>query len=491
MNSAIAQSTKEQDVSLIVLVLSIGAGFFMSTFDITATFLLLDTIKEDFIIQQNQLLWVTLTYLMIILFFTVFSGDLGDYYGSKMIFQIGVGIFSLGCILCFFSNSIVFFIFSRVILAIGVSSILSNGTAILTHYTSKGNRGTVFGSIFSLLGISILIGGVLSYFLTTRFGWNSIFLINIPIGILCFFLVQILIPKFSEISFEKRKKRDWIVDIAFAFFLTTFTFSLSVAVESELNRGFIWAGILFLISLGGVAYFVFVRKTRLNPVVGRRIRKNKRISRGIITAAIAAFGAIALVNLIPFYLQEMLGVANIFQVYLIMSCIPIGIAFSVVISGRLSEFLNARILILIGFSGITVSFLILISTIQINSPIWILILVSSLMGVFTGTIFSPNQKSIMAASAKDKLGVVGALSMVAIVVGIMLSTAFSSIISLLTERILEKRTGLGIEHPPNYLVSMRVIFVIFLIFVIIGAIYSFTRGVENMDNNINSTSGEK
>ena len=491
MNSVINQTTMEKEVSLIVLVLSMGAGFFMSTFDITAMFLLLETIKEDLNIQQNQLQWVTLTYLMIILFFTVFSGDLGDYYGGKMIFQIGVGIFTLGSLLCFFSNSIVFFIFSRIILAIGVSSILSNGMAILTHYTSKGKRGSVFGSIFSIMGLSILVGGVLAYFLTARFGWNSIFLINIPIGILCFFLVRYFIPKFSEISFEKRKKRDWIVDITFAIFLTTFTFSLSVAVESELNRGFIWAGILFLISLGGVVYFVIVRRTRLNPVVGRSIRKDKKISRGIITAALTAFGAIGLVNLFPFYLQEILGVANIFQVYLIMSGLPIGIAISVVISGRLSDFIDARILILIGLSGIAVSFLILIFTIQVSSPLWILILVSSLIGIFTGTIITTNQKSTMAASSKEKLGVVGALSMVAIVVGMILSTAFSSLISLLIDRILEKRTGLGIEHPANYLISMRVIFVIFLIFVIFGAIYSFTRGADNIVNNNYSASEEK
>ena len=166
MNSEAAQISNEKEVNLVVLILSVGFGFFMTTFDITATFLLLDTIKEDLNIQQNQLQWVTLTYLMIILFFTVFSGDLGDYYGSKMISQIGVGIFILGSLLCFFSNSIVFFIFSRIILAIGVSSILSNGMAILTHYTSKGNRGSVFGSIFSIMGFSILVGGVLAYFLT-------------------------------------------------------------------------------------------------------------------------------------------------------------------------------------------------------------------------------------------------------------------------------------------------------------------------------------
>ncbi len=487
MNSEVAQNTKETKINPIVLVLSVGLSFFLTSFDITSTFLLLEKIKDDFLIEQDQLQWVTLTYLMILLFFTVFTGDLGDYYGGKLIFQIGLGLFMLGSILCFFSNSIIFLIFSRTVLAIGVASILSNGMAILTVFTSKKNRGTTFGLVFFLIGISVLVGSVISYFLTARFGWNSIFLINAPIAILCFVLVHFFIPKYSEISFEKRKKRDWIIDVFYVVILLTFAFSFSATIDVELNQGYLWAGILFIISLGGVTAFVIIRRTRLNPVIGRKIRKNKQISGGVVTAGIAAASCIILVITFPFFLKEILGIDSILQVYSIISGLPVGIAIAVMISGKLSDVIEKRILTLAGLAGIAATFIVLISTIRIASPIWIIVLISTLMGVFAGLVFSPNQKSIMEASAKEKYGVVGALSMLALVGGIVLSIAISAIVSLVTERSLENKTGFGLEHPPNYVVSIQAIAVVFLIIVILGIMYSlFTGRKHSGENNVSA-----
>ena len=224
----------ENEISLVVLVLTVGSGIFMTTLDTSVIVLLLDTIKDDYNIQQNHIQWVILVYLMVMMAFTVLTGDLGDKYGYKLLFQIGIGILILGCILCFFSNSFAFLIISRVIVSIGVSSIISNGMAILTHFTTTDNRGSIIGFTNLLIGLSVLIGVVLASVLMEKFSWNSTFLINIPIGIVSLISVKICVPK---ITIESKKQRtDWMGAFAFAFFLSLLILSFSIFVDLKMNR---------------------------------------------------------------------------------------------------------------------------------------------------------------------------------------------------------------------------------------------------------------
>jgi hypothetical protein len=84
----------------------------------------------------------------------------------------------------------------------------------------------------------------------------------------------------------------------------------------------------------------------------------------------------------------------------------------------------------------------------------------------------------MTAAPKEKLGVVGALSRLSMSVGISLGTALSACLFVLSGNILERRTGLGIDHPPHYVTSLRVEYIIFCIIVLLAALYSYSRGPE-------------
>ena len=467
----------ENKINLITLVLSVGSGIFMTTLDTSVIVLLLDTIKNDFSSQHNQIQWVILIYLMVMLAFVVLTGDLGDKYGSKLLFQIGVGILFVGSILCFFSNSLVFLLISRVIVAIGVSSIISNGMAILTHFSTTENRGTILGFTNMLIGLSVLIGVVLASILMEKFGWNSTFLINIPIGIIAIISVHYCVPKI-EIK-AKKKKTDWIGAFVFAIFLSLLILSLSIFVDLKIDRGFLWAGIILLGSFIFLGLFIFIEMKTQNPFIQLELLKDKKISVGIFSTIIAELGMIVIIYQYPFYLQEIQGMDNIMLVGLTIAGLPIAMPILAVIAGKLSDKIDARIISSIGLVGMSLTFLILIFVIEIDTPIWILVLGAVLMGATYGTFMTPNSNSIMTAAPKDKLGVVGALTRLTMTIGISLGTALSACLFVLIGNIMENRTGLGIEHPPNYIISLRIEFIIFCIVVLLGAIYSYTRGPEN------------
>ncbi|NPD88185.1 MAG: MFS transporter [Asgard group archaeon] len=469
---------KERDsrISLVVLVLSVGSGIFITTLDTSVIVLLLDTIKDDFGIQQNEVQWVILVYLMVMIAFTVIAGNLGDKFGHKLLFQIGLGILILGCILCFFSNSFVFLIMSRVIVSIGVSSIISNGMAILTYFTTTDNRGSIIGYTNLLIGLSVLIGVVLASVLKDKFGWNSTFLISIPIGIMSLISVQLCIPK---ITIESEKKgADWMGAFAFAIFLSLLILSFSFFVELQINRYLLWAGIFLLLSFVFFGVFILIENKTGNPFIDLKLIKNKKIAVGIITTIVAEWGMIVIVYQYPFYLQDIQGMDNIMLVGLTIAGLPVSMPILAVIAGKISDKIDARIISTIGLVGMSLTFLILIFIIRVDTPIWLLVLVSVLMGSTYGIFMTPNNNSVMTAAPKDKLGVVGALTRLAMSVGISLGTALSACLFVLSGNILEKRTGLGIEHPPHYIISLRVEFIIFSIIILLAAFYSYSRGPE-------------
>ena len=481
MNPKINSSTEYTKVSFFILVLSVGFGFIMIFSDITATFFLLESIRTDLILQQKQIQWITLIYVVIFLAFAIFSGDLGDSYGHKMIFKIGVLVFVLGSFLCLFSNSIIFLLLARVILAIGVSFILPTGIVILTHFTSEEKRSVSYGAIYSIIGLSIIIGAVLAYVITLYINWNYFYLINIPIGISCFLLVHFYIPKFSDLTYEKRTRTAWWADLIFAFFSATFFFSISIFIDLDTNQGALWPGILLIISSFFVLYFAFTRRTRLIPIVGRGLRRNNQIFTSIIAAAISVFGFIGLILTIPDFLIEIQEKGNIIHVSKIMVGLPIGMTVSAMITGIVSTKIKNRLLQIIGLIGISATLLISSFTIELSSSIWVPILISIFTGIFTGILLPVNNDSLMNGATREKFGVVSSLGLIAIVIGMILSFILSSFITLFTNIIMENRTGQGIEFPQTYIISMQTHYIIFGIIILLGTVYLYFKGKEKKE----------
>jgi MFS family permease len=478
VNQKINSGEEGTRVNLLLLVFSIGSGFFISFSDITATFLLIESIKLDLILLQEQVQWITLTYLVIFISFIIFSGDLGDNYGHKLIFQIGIAIVVLGSLLCYFSNSIIFLILSRVIVSIGVSFILPTGIGILTHYTSKEKRSISYGAIYSIIGLAIITGAALALVIPFHIDWNYYYLVNVPIGILCFSFVHFFIPKFAGFSYEKRIRTAWWADIIFALSLAMFFFCLGLFIDLETNQGAIWPGILFIISSFFVLYFAFTRRTRLVPIIGRGLTRNKKISTGVVTVAVSVFGFMGLMVTIPEYLLQILEVGTFIQVGKIMLGLPIGMIFSALTVGKLASENRRNILNLVSLSGLSITLLVASFTIKIGSSIWVPVLISLFTGILTGSFLPTANVSVMKGAVREKFGVVSSLFFISMVFGMTLSSIFSSFITLFTNIIMENRTGIGLENPQNLVISLQTHYIIFGIIILLGALYLYFRSKE-------------
>jgi MFS family permease len=326
-------------IRLGVLVSAIGIGIFMSTLDATIVVIVLEKIKSFYDVTSNKVQWIILAYLLIIMALTIIAGDLGDKFGNKLVFQIGMVLFSLGSAFCFmaayipllyirspfegfafffsadmssftinsFSNlssasissALWWMVLARVVQALGATGMTANGMAIITRFTTKKNRGTAVGINNLLISISVVIGPVFGAIISDYFHWGGVFLINVPLGLIGFIWVQRTIPKAPPI--KKEKKADYVGSILFALFLTTLILSFTIFVDIDVEDAKMWAGISLLFSIMIFPVFILWERRATNPLIDLSMLKNRKISIGLFTAIMKHQGYIVIIYLINLY----------------------------------------------------------------------------------------------------------------------------------------------------------------------------------------------
>jgi EmrB/QacA subfamily drug resistance transporter len=179
-------------VALYVLCL----GTLMIVLDVTIVGVALPSIKADLGFSSNSIAWVVNAYLLTFGGCLLLGGRLGDLYGHRRLFLIGLGVFTLASLACGLSNSQGLLIAARAVQGLGgaVVSAVSFGL-VMTLFTQPGERAKAMGIAgFVASGggsIGVLLGGVL----TGTLSWHWIFLVNVPIGILVFILSLRLLPE--------------------------------------------------------------------------------------------------------------------------------------------------------------------------------------------------------------------------------------------------------------------------------------------------------
>ncbi|MHA1344856.1 MAG: MFS transporter [Candidatus Heimdallarchaeaceae archaeon] len=469
-------------VPIIKLVSSIGIGTFMATLDASIVFIITNRIKEFYGVTPNTVQWIVLAYLLVMMAFTVIAGDLGDKYGNKLVFQIGMVIFALGSLLCylalkFFVSSILWLIFARIIQAFGATGIVSNGMALVTLFTTKKNRGTAVGFNNLLISISVILGPVLGAVISQYWEIGGVFLINVPIGIVGFIMVHLNIPKTKPL--EGGRKADYVGSILLALFLSSLILSASFFVDIELANSNIWAVVCLVISILLVPVFLLWEKRAPKPLIDFKLIKNRKISIGLFTAITKHQGYIVIIYQINLFLLSLAIVQNEIQAGLIIAGLPVGMAIFAAISGKLSNTVDARYLCTIAMFCVTVCLGILAIFISPSAPTWLYGVISTIIGICIGLFQSPNANSIMSATQKEKLGIssglLGLTTSIAINLGIALSTAILTFVTSYLFNI----NGIDPYAPSNYATGLKWVFAIFAVITAVGAILSYFRGPED------------
>src|SRR5579871_1024484 len=288
-------------------------GLFMALLDVTIVNVALPTIGNDLHASFSDLQWVINAYALTLAVLLVTAGRLGDIFGRKRLFMIGLGMFSLGSLICAISGGISIGSFShiqvliaaRAFQGIGGSIMLPLALAIIAATFHGRERSLAIGIYGGVTGLATAIGPVIGGLLVSKVSWQSIFFLNVPIGVVGIALCAWAVTE----SYDTHAPRS--VDVFGLVTLTISLFCLVLALiqGNDADKGWTSPYILTLFAVSVVAMVVFiVGELRLRyPMVDPRLFKNASFSGAAIVAFTLSAGLFALFFFLTLYLQNYLG----------------------------------------------------------------------------------------------------------------------------------------------------------------------------------------
>src|SRR6478752_1871495 len=181
-------------------------GFFMILVDTTIVSVATPAIISDLHADVNSVVWVTSAYLLAYAVLVLITGRLGDRYGPKNLYLLGLTVFTLASLWCGFTTTIEMLILARVVQGVGAALLTPQTMSVITRIFPADRRGQAMALWGATAGVATLVGPILGGILVDAFGWEWIFFINIPVGVVGFVLAVRWVPKLDI----RMHKFDWL-----------------------------------------------------------------------------------------------------------------------------------------------------------------------------------------------------------------------------------------------------------------------------------------
>lgn len=416
--------------SIIIPLLAIIAGVFMVILDATAMNVALSSLVHDFDSPLSTLQWAVTGYMLAQAAVIPLSGWLSDRFGAKNIFLISVCLFTLGSILCATPNSAEWLIVFRVIQGLGGGCVLPVAMA----YVYKLSPPSKVGAIMGMMGVPILfapaIGPVLSGWLVEYHSWRWIFLINIPVGLICLLIGLRRLP-----SGERSKGS--AIDVP-GIILGPLAFAALSYGVSEGAHGWTSAKTLTGLIVGGIALVLFViaeLRTK-TPLLELRVFRSGDFSVGILVQWIAQFGLYGALFLMPQFLQQARGFAP-FDTGLTLLPQALASGLMMPIAGMLFDKIGVRWLVVAGL-GLVSGALYQYSHVDMTTESRDLILPLIMCGAGMGMMMMPMNSHLISKAPRELVSRVTSLTNAMQMV--INSLAVATLVTILTSKTTTKLT---------------------------------------------------
>ncbi|MCX6650339.1 MAG: MFS transporter [Methanomassiliicoccales archaeon] len=399
----------------VMLVACIGS--LMGTLDSTIVSVSLPTITKDLGMDGSAAIWVPAAYLVAMAVLLLTVGRYSDMHGRKRVFVAGFAIFTLGSLLCSLSSSGDQLIAFRALQGVGGAFITATSTAIITNSVPPSIRGRALGintmAVYAGLSLGPALGGILTH----AFGWRSIFLVNLPIGIL---VVTLALFWLKETEPAKEKKP---FDLRGALVFSVALVSLMVSLTLGGKQG--WDTplpvVLLIMALVLLPLFLIIEKSRKGWAMFELelVRRNRLFAAANLSAFLNYMAYYSISFMMSFYMQSVLGM-SILSTGMVLLITPVTMAIVAPISGWGSDRLGSRALATGGMVIITVAMLSMLTLDLDSGPMQIAPLLAFL-GVGMGLFSTPNTSAVMGCVRRDQLGLASGTISLMRTVGMSLS----------------------------------------------------------------------
>ena len=422
----------------------------------------LPSIGKELALDAVVLSWVATAYLLASAMFLVPFGKIADIQGRKKIFTYGIFVYTLASLLCAFSTSALWLIGCRIVQGIGSAMIFGTGVAILTSVFPVGERGRALGISVAATYTGLSVGPVLGGFLTQHFGWRSIFLANVPLGLA---IIPLVVWKLQgEWAAAKGEKFDFAGSAVYSLSLVVIMYGFSL-VPALPGAG--------LILLGGLGILAFVRwETRVgSPVLNMNLFRNNTVFAFSNLAALINYSATSAVGfLLSLYLQYIKALSPQ-NAGLVLVSQPVMMAIFSPLAGRLSDRIEPRV---VASTGMTLTTIGLLPFIFLNegTPLEFIVASLVLLGFGFALFSSPNTNAVMSSVEHRFYGVASATLGTMRLTGQMLSMGIAMVILA----IYVGKVQITAAYYALFLASLQTTIGVFAVLCFLGIFASLARG---------------
>ena len=460
---------KDENKVLAILVL----GVVMGALDTNIVILALPDITKALGTNLSLSIWTILAYLFVVAVATTQLGRLGDILGRSRMFNAGFAVFTIGSALCGLAPDIMTLIGARIVQALGGALLEANSGAIVADTFDKTRRGRAFGFIGIGWNIGAVLGIVLGGMITTFIGWRFIFWLNVPIGIIGFFLGM----KYLHDDEPVKARLDMVGMLLLAVALGLLCLGLVDVTGMGLtqsNELLMAAGIILL------PIFLWWESKQEDPMLQVAAFRKGALRSSLLAGFFQAMGYLSVAFVLTLYLQGVRGLSPLDASILLLPGYLVS-AFLGPRMGSLADRYGARLIATIGIGLMAVTVMIYL-TLSLSTPLYDIVAASLFAGVGAAMFWPANNSAVMAAATQDRHGSTSGLMRTLSNLGALGSYVLAiTAASIAIPRQVAFGIFLGTSNlvgnlPNEFLSGLKAALFLSLVMLIIAGLLSLTRG---------------
>jgi EmrB/QacA subfamily drug resistance transporter len=377
---------------------AVSFGLFMIMLDNTVVNVALPSIQRDLGADLSELEWIVTGYALTFASLMLVGGKVADAYGRRLIFVVGIVVFTVASLMCGLATSSEMLIGSRVLQGAGAALMNPATLSIIAATFPPRERGTAIGIWAGTSALALAIGPLVGGLITEHLDWSWIFFVNVPIGALG------IVASFAFID-ESRDETHTSLDIPGLATSAIGLFALTYGLIEANTYGWTSARIVgaFAVAVIGLVSFVVLERRRRDPMLPLDLFRNGTYTGAnlvVLLVALAMFGVFFFVSL---YMQNILGYSAVQAgaAFLPMTVLIILVA---PIAGRASDRIGSRGLMTAGMSLLALQ-LVLFSQLGIDASFWNLLPALLIGGVGMSLTMTPSAAAATRGVPVDKAGV--------------------------------------------------------------------------------------
>lgn len=460
-NQQTAEYYRDSPSARLTALLIVCIGSFLTPLSLSATMVAIPAIAADLKADAVYVSWIPSIFLLANLIALLPTGRLADAHGRKRMYLWGSLVFVIGTLLSGFAPNIETLLVFRVVQGVGAAMLFSTGMAIVSSVYKDVGRGAALGWVVGVVYLGLTCGPLLGGWLTDQFGWPSVFLFQVPLGLLG------IVLGIAKMKGEWRSDDPQPLDVVGSLLMGAWVIALFTGLT--LLPGLL--GILLLL-VALVLLWIFVRHTSQAPhplVRFRIVWENKVYSRSLLASMFMWGGNYGLIFLLGLYLQYTGGMTPTEAGQMIMYQ-AIVMAVLAPLTGRISDRFSPRVLSAAGCLIVAMSLSAMLM-LDSETPTAVLAVELMVLGLGFGLFSTPNSSRALGVVPEERMGIASALLNLARLKGQLLgTTSVTLLMGLLIGKV--EITPMHYDAVGN---ALHYIILLSLLFALMAAYFSFTK----------------